>query len=177
VNGIEGNPVLFKTPNPPLAQVKGHITDLANAETAYKSHLGTRAPRDDKQQLLVADMKGLHAYVQQLVSADPGQAEIIAQAAAMSLRKKAATHKSDLAVKPIASGSVSVVAKSVKGARGHEWQMSADGGKTWTDLPATAQSRTAVHGLQLGASVVFRQRVLTKAGLGDWSQPITAIVT
>jgi len=177
VNGIEGSPTLFKSPNPPLAQVKGHITDLSVAQTAFKSHLGTRAPRDDKQQLLVGDMKGLHAYVQQLVSANPSQAQIIAEAAAMTLRKKKVTHKSDLAVKPIASGSLGVVAKSVKGARGHEWQLSTDGGKTWSDLPATTQCKTAVHGLQLGATVLFRQRVLTRTGLGDWSQAISAIVT
>jgi hypothetical protein len=95
----------------------------------------------------------------------------------MMLRKVTAAHKQPLSVKQTVSGSVKVVAKATKGARGNEWQYSLDGGKTWIDVPPTTQANTTIHSLIPGAVVSYRQRVLTKAGLGDWSQPISALVT
>jgi len=177
VDGIGASPTLFPSPIPPLAQVKGHIATLTSTESALRSRTGLRGPRDDAKKLLIADMQGLHAYVQQLVSANPVQAQVIVEAAAMTLKKKTAPHKTDLATTQKVSGSVKVVAKSVKGARSHVWQMSTDGGKTYVDLPVTTQSYTTVHSLQPGSTVFFRQRPVLKTGMGDWSQPISTLVT
>jgi hypothetical protein len=135
------------------------------------------AIRDDKQQVVVADMHQLHGYVQQLASATPAQAQIIAESAAMTLRKTGARHKSDLAVTQTVSGAVKVVAKSVLGARSHEWQLSTDGGKTWTNATPSAQATTTITGLQPGVLTMFRQRVITKTGPSDWSQPISTLVS
>jgi hypothetical protein len=95
----------------------------------------------------------------------------------MALRKTTVPHKSDLAVTQIVSGSVKVVAKSTPGARSHEWQISTDGGKTWTNGTPSAQATTTMTGLQPGVLTTFRQRVITKTGPSDWSQPVTALVS
>jgi hypothetical protein len=71
---------------------------------------------------------------------------------------------------------VQVLAKATKGAQAHEWQLSTDGGKTWSDLPTTTKASTQVETLTVGATVTFRHRPVTKAGLGDWSQPVSAVV-
>ncbi len=95
----------------------------------------------------------------------------------MSLRKVGARHKSDLAVKQVVSGTVKVVAKGVLGSRSHEWQYSTDGGKTWVTTPPTTQASTTIPGLQPGVLTTFRQRVVTKVGPSDRSQPISVLVS
>jgi len=177
VSGMEANPAFFPVPSPPFVQVKGHIADLSAAQAAFKSRTGLRETRDGKQVLLVEDLRGLHAYVQQQARANPTQAEAIAAAAAMTLKSKAAAQKKPLAIKSIASGSAKVVAKATKGAHANEWQLSTDGGKTWVDLPTTLQASTTIKGFQVGVTTYFRQRVITKVGVQDWGQSISALVT
>jgi hypothetical protein len=178
VGAMSTNVAIFKSPPLALSVVQGHVADLVTAQTAADSHAkGTAAARDAKRKLVVADAMQLHAYVQQLANASPEQAESIAHAAAMRLRSPKASHKSDLAVKHVVSGSVRVLAKGLKGARAHEWQYSADGGKTWTAVPSSLAGHTTITGLQPATTVSFRHRYITKAGAGDWSQPVTAVVS
>jgi hypothetical protein len=178
VNAMEANPKLFPSPIPSFAQVKADITALTDAETAYKSHLGTKAVRDDKHAVVIADMSQLHAYVLQIATASPSQALIIADAASMTVpRPPTPRHKSDLSVKQTVSGVVHMVAKATKGAKANNWQYSSDGGKTWIDLPETTRAQATVQNLTSGATVLFRQRALTKAGLTDWCSPVTHVVS
>jgi len=72
---------------------------------------------------------------------------------------------------------VHVVAKATKGAKLNDWQYSVDGGKTWVSIPSTTKAKTTISGLTPGVEVTYRQRVQTKAGAQDWSQPISALVT
>ena len=168
---------LFPSPTPAYAQALADITALTDAEAAFKSRLGTKAVRDDKLAQVVADMNQYHAYVQQLANADPTQAQVLVNAATMSLRKAGSHPKSDLAVKQKVSGTIKLIAKSVKGARAHNWQYSTDGGKTWIEVPQTTKAVTTITGLTPGVSVTYRHRALaTTTGLGDWSQPVTALV-
>jgi hypothetical protein len=176
VNAMEANKTTFPSPNPALALVTT-INGLTTAETAFTAHLGTRADRDSAMKALVALVQQLHAYVQGLATANPTQAEVIAQDAAMTLRKTAVRQKSDLAVKQTVSSVVHVIAKAVKGSRAHEWQYSLDGGKTWIDVPATTKASATVTGLQPGTTVSYRQRAITTAGPGNWSQAVVAVVT
>jgi hypothetical protein len=167
-------------PSPPvvLTTASSHVSALATAEVATKTRaVGTIQARDDAKKLVIADAGQLHAYVQQVVNASPDQAATIAAAAAMTLRKNGAHPKSDLTVKQTLSQTVHVVAKSVQGARSHEWQFSTDGGKTWTSAPPTAQASTTIQNLPSGTLVQFRQRVITKVGAGDWTPPVTLAVS
>ncbi len=177
VNAMEANKSTFTSPTPPFVQVTSLISGLTTAETAFKSHTGTRADRDNAKAALIAAMLQLHTYVQGLVIANPSQAEVIAQDAAMTLRKPGAHTKSPLAVKQTVSTVVHVIAKATKGGRTNDWQYSVDGGKTWIDVPSTTKASTTITGLTPGVMVQYRQRAITKAGPGDWSQAISAIVT
>jgi hypothetical protein len=177
VNAMTVAKSTFSNPVPALTTVSTGATALANAQSAYKAHLGTRAARDDAWRALVTLMQQLREYVQGVASANPAQAENIAQDAAMTLRKSTPRQKSDLAVKPVASGSVKVVAKALKGARANDFEYSTDGGKTWVAVPTSTRASTTITGLVPGTTVTYRHRPITKTGPGDWSQSVTAVVT
>ncbi len=177
VNAMTTNKATFPAPVPTLVQAQSDIDALTGAETAFRSHTGTRADRDNKVKTLVADMKGLQGYVQQIVTANPGNAAAIADDASMTLRKVGSRSKPPLAVKQTVSGTVKLVAKATKGAKSNNWQYSTDGGKTWIDVPPTTKASTTIPNLTPGTTVEYRQRVLTKAGLSDWSQTVSALVT
>jgi hypothetical protein len=165
VDAMDANTTTYPSPSPALTLVQGHLATLTGAETALKNRLGTKAARDDARNVVIVDAHQLHTYVQSVVNQNPAQAETIAQRASMTLRKVGAKQKSDLAIKHVISGTV------------HDWQYSTDGGKTWTDAPSTTKSSTTITGLQPGAFVTCRQRVLTVQGRSDWSQPVTAVVS
>jgi len=154
------NAATFPTPPLTMTQFSADIAALVTSQTAAKTRAaGAVATRDEKQQVVVADLHQLKAYVQQIASATPAHADVIAQAAAMTLRKPGAQAKSDLAVKQ----------------KSHEWQYSLDG-KTWTNATPSLQGKTTITGLQTGVMTYFRQRAITKTGPGDWSQAISALV-
>jgi hypothetical protein len=50
------------------------------------------------------------------------------------------------------------------------------GGKTWTLLPPTMQSKTSVTSLPAGSTVQFKYRAVTKAGAEDWSPAVSLVV-
>jgi hypothetical protein len=177
ITTMAANKGTFGTPNPALTTVNAAISTLTGAQSAFKAHTGTRGARDDAWKGLVALMQQLRGYVQSVVSANPAQASVIAQDAAMTLRKTPKHHKSDLSVKAIASGSVKVVAKALKGAKANDFAYSTDGGKTWIGVPTSTRAHTTITGLQPGLAVMYRHRPITKAGPSDWSQPVTAVVT
>ena len=176
VNAMTANKATFSTPSPALTTVSAASTVLASAQTAYKAHTGSRAAREDARIVLLQLMQQLRVYVQGIVSANPAQASTIAQDAAMTLRRFPAHHKSDLSVKAVASGSVKIVAKALKGVRANEFSYSTDGGKSWIAVPTT-QAHTTITGLVPGTTVTYRHRPITKTGPADWSQTVSAIVT
>jgi hypothetical protein len=177
VNAMEASGKMFPAPSPAYAVARSDISALDLAEVATKTRTtGSVAVRDDKRKVVVADMHQLHSYVQQLANANPEQAELIAQGAAMTLRKKPSRHKSDLSVKHVVSGTVTVIAKAVLGGHAHEWQYSTDG-KTWTSVAASLKASTTITGLQTGVLTYFRHRAITKVGPDEWSQPVSALVS
>ena len=74
------------------------------------------------------------------------------------------------------SGAVTLITASAGDRASYEWEVSSDGAKTWTVLPATLQAKTAMTGLTPAATYAFRYRPVTKAGPADWSQPVSLIV-
>jgi hypothetical protein len=177
VNAMVANKTTFPTPPIPLTQVQADVDDLAAAEAIAKTHaIGATAKRDEKRKVVVADAKQLHAYVQQIASASPEHADVIAQAAAMTVRKHGAHSKSDLAVTHVVAGSVKLVAKTAKTNKAHDWQWSLDG-KSWTGAAPTTQAHTTLVGLQSGVMTYFRHRPVSKTGAGDWSVPVSLVVS
>jgi hypothetical protein len=177
LDAMTANKTTFTTPPVALATAQSHLDALSSAEAALKSKTGSKVARDDALKLVVEDTKQQHAYVQQLANASPSQAATIAQQAAMTLHKTGARTKADLSVKQTVSGILHVVAKGLKGAKAHDWELSTDGGKTWTAVPSTTKASTTITGLSPATTVLIRHRALTKSGTTDWSAVVTAVVS
>jgi len=176
-DAMAANTSTFPAPTPSLVVFATDIGGLTTAETNAKTRAqGAVATRDEKLQVVLADLQQLKSYVQQLASATPAQAATIAQAANMRLRAKGTRSKTDLAAKQKVSGSVELVAKVASGDHAHEWQYSLDG-KTWANAPPSLQGKTTVSNLQTGVLTYFRHRAVTKTGPGDWSQPVSLLVS
>jgi hypothetical protein len=71
---------------------------------------------------------------------------------------------------------VRLVAKAAAVRAPYEWEWSADGEKTWTQLPSTLQAKTTVTGLTPATTYQFRYRATTKVGEGDWTQVTSLLV-
>jgi len=169
----------FPSPSPTLATVTTDNTALSNAESvALTKAKGAAADRNAKRTIVVNDLKLLAAYVQGVANAaDPADAISIIESAGMSVRKPKATQpKQDLSLKQgKVSGEVEVVAKAQGPRASYEWQWSADQ-KTWNVLPSTLQAKTSITGLTPGTTVYVRHAVVTKTGVGDWSQVVSMMV-
>jgi hypothetical protein len=172
------NNASFPSPTPTLATVSTGIADLESAEAAALGRQkGAVAARNQKRSALVALLEQLKAYVQAVADADRDRGPVLIQSAAMVVRKVPVRAKR---VFSITQGAVSGSAKVVTTSAGHrasyDWETSIDGGKTWQLAPSTMQAKTAFTGLVPGSTFMVRYRVLTKAGEGDWVQPISYFV-
>jgi hypothetical protein len=177
---MAANKVLFPAPTPSVAQLAADIAALDAAETATHTHtVGTVEARDAKLATVKLDLRQLRAYVQSVAEADEANAASIAKEAGMSVGKTPSHHKEALTAKPNkkTSGSVDVAARAaVANRQSHDWELSTDGGKTWTALASTLAARTTVTGLTPGAIVHVRHRAVTKSGPDNWSQAVSVIV-
>ncbi len=175
---MAANPKTLPTPSPALTTLAADISDLITKEAAAQTRMvGAVADRDAARKVVADDLRSERAYVEELVNEDPANGVTIAQDAGMTLRKAPTRNKPDLAIrKGAVSGSVHAIAKVTKGARANHWQYSLDGGKTWIDVMPTTRADITLHDLTPGEAVSVRQCVLTKAGLTDWGQPVSALV-
>jgi hypothetical protein len=174
---MAANATTLNAPTPPLSVLAAHIADLIVKEAAVTARtLGAAGDRDAAKKAVSDDLSDERAYVEHLVNADPANAAIIAQDAAMTIRTQAPRSKPLLAIKRgTISGTVQAVAKAVKGAKANHWQYSTDG-KTWIDLDPTTGAKITLQHLTPGSTVSFRHRVLTKAGMSDWGEPVSTLV-
>ena len=177
VQAFTGNASL-PTPDPTLAVVTAAITDLENAQIASQSRTkGTVATRDQKRAVLVALLLRLKVYLQKMADTDREHAPAIIQSAGMGVKRVTARRARTFGTKQgKVSGSVELETARAGKYAFYEWEVSADGGKTWQLASSTTQSRTAVTGLQPGSTYSFRSRPVTKTGPGDWTQPVSWIV-
>ena len=175
---MAANSKTLPSPSPVLSVLQTDIDALKAKETVVKTRVaGAVTDRDAALKVVTVDLNNERAYVEQLCNADPANAAQLAQDAGMTLRQNGARNKPPLSVKPgTVSGEVLAVAKAAKGAGANEWQYSTDGGKTWIAVPSTTRASTTISNLSPGTSLLVRQRALTKAGLGDWTDPVAHIV-
>lgn len=175
LDAMAANKTTFPSPPVPFATAQAHVAALVSAEADVQAKKpGTKPVRDAALLLVKQDAQQLHGYVQTLCNASPSEAATIAANAAMALHKKGAPTKADIAVKQQISGTVHVSARSIKNAKSHEWQLSSDGGKTWSVLPPTSKASTLVSGIAPGTTVQVRHRIVTTTGPTDWivSSPV-----
>jgi hypothetical protein len=176
---MAANATTIKAPSPLLAVLQTDIDTLVTKQAlATTRAAGAVADRDAARKVVNDDLNRERAYVETLVNADPTNAATLAGDAGMTIRKAGARNKPLLAAKHGATaGQVHVVAKATKGARLNSWQYSADGGKTWVEVPNTSTASTTIQGLTPAVNVMFRQRVFTiAAGWSNWSEAVSLIV-
>jgi hypothetical protein len=69
-----------------------------------------------------------------------------------------------------------LVGRGVRKRAAFNWQLSADGGKTWTNAPSTPLASTAIDGLTPLTTYAFRVCVTVSKATGEWSQAVTLLV-
>jgi hypothetical protein len=178
VKALTGNPN-FPSPTPSLAALTTNIDDLQAAETAAQARTkGAVTTRNEKRAALVLQLQELRAYIQTVANASPDHSASIIESAGLSVRPTAVRKARVFAAKPGAvSGAVKLFTARAAHRASYEWQYSTDGGKTWILAPGTLTSKTTIAGLTPGSTVLFRSRALTTAGEGDWTQPVSLLVS
>jgi len=168
----------FPAPVPPLATVRAALDALQDAEaTALMRSRGSSSKRDVALRRLKSLLTRLKAYVGGVAEDNLATAGAIVASAGMRLVVPGLPQKRVLAAsQPGVSGVVHLVAKAVADHARYEWQMSADGGETWVDLPATQQAETTVSGLTPGKTYLFRFRALAPRLSVLWCNPVALLV-
>lgn len=165
-------------PSPPsLTDLETAITALQTAETAAAARTkGAAAVRNQKKQVVVTLLEGERTYVQSVADTNPENGPGIVEGSGFALRKNPIHPPRGFTVKATGAGAVKIVVPAAAARASYEWQYSVDGGKTWVALPGTLKAKTTLTGLTPQSTVQVRYRALTKAGEGEWSQPVTQVV-
>lgn len=174
---ITNNPNL-PNPNPLLTAFNAALVKFDAAATAAKTRAkGTVPARTAARSEYIITLHALRGQVQSAADAQPENAEAIITSAGMSVKKTPVRKPRTFEARQgLVSGSVEVLTKAAAPRAAYDWQSSIDGGKTWVDAPSTMKSKTVINGLPPGTTVMFRFRVLTKAGRTDWSVPTALLV-
>jgi hypothetical protein len=177
VKALTGNPS-FPTVTPTLATVSAAIADLQTAETAALARTkGAVVTRDEKRTALVQLLQQLKGTIQTTADANVETGASTIASAGVAVKKTVVRSPRVFAAKPGAvTGTATLVAASAGSRSSYEWEYSTDGGKTWVSVPVTLQAKTTVAGLPAGTTVQFRYRPVTKAGEGNWTQPVSLLV-
>lgn len=73
------------------------------------------------------------------------------------------------------TGSVALAVKAARTRASYDWEYSLDE-ISWIRADSTVLADTELYGLEAGTGYFFRHRVVTKAGVGDWSQVLSLFV-
>jgi hypothetical protein len=176
INAMTGN-ASIPNPSPPLATVAADLAAYEAAEAQVVTRVkGAAVTRNAKYTVLRSDLAHLMAGVQLAADANPATAQSLIEGAGFAIRKTASHPKSAIKIEAgTLPGSVKLLAKAVAQRASYEWQYSTDQ-KTWTNVPATLQAKTAITGLTSTTMYYFRFRGVTKAGEGAYSQVVQILV-
>jgi hypothetical protein len=164
------------------------ITALAAAQqaTTGTKAKGTASTRNSKRNDVWAAMVNLQSCVQGLADKmSVADGTTLIEAAGLLVAKTATRQKDTLtATLTAAQGSVHLAANRtvlVGTANAHKrvtfnWEMSADGGKTWQALPSGSYASTSASGLTLMTTYAFRVSVTVGNTPGAWSQAVSILV-
>jgi hypothetical protein len=178
---MSGNTAMFPNATTLLGTLASQLAALGAAQQQVKQRvLGAAGARDAKRNLLVLTLEDLRAMVQSLCDASPDQAIALIQAAGMKAVASSVRVKALLAATNGAHpGIVTLVANaallsSSRKSKSYNWQVTVDGGKTWTAAPSTPYARTTIEGLPYLTTCGFRVSVsVGNAGAGAWSQVVS----
>jgi len=177
VDRMTANP-WFSTTVPTLAEVQARIDELDEAEVdALSLTKGLKQIRNAALRRLVSHMDLLKAFVQFTADENADQAVSIIESAGLSVKGRSYPIKEEFSARPgRVSGTVRLMVVSAGKLAGYNWEMSDDGGRTWTTLAPTIVARTSVPALVPLKTYWFRYRVIVRSGPRDWSQPISFVV-
>ena len=172
----------FPQPFPPLAKVEAAAQALDVAQT--NAQIGARGLADRRnaaRATLSNLLEQLRAYVEGVANENLESAASIIESAAMDAVMPSYPDLAPFRVKlGRVSRTVDLACKAGPKGCGYLWQMSTDGGETWTDRPQTKQAKTTVPDLVPGKTYWFRYRLLVRAGgqtsrHTDWSDKISIV--
>jgi hypothetical protein len=167
----------FPSPSVPLTTFEAHISALDTAETAVLLRTkGKAQERDAKLRVVISDLQSLRLYVQHIADAHIADGPAIIEGAGMSVKRVGHRNKPILdAQQGPVSGSVRLYAKAMRNRAFYDWEYSPDG-VNWLSVPSTLTASTDIAGLTPATTWFFRFRRSTKAGTGDWSDPVRLLV-
>ena len=168
---------LFAEPTPPLAVLQAHIAQLADAEAHTLTRTrGAAAERNAMRAVVHNDLRQVRSFVQSIADASPADAAAIAETSGMSVKRSSGHGKADFDVKPSpVSGTVHLYARAARTRSSYDWEHSIDG-VTWIRVDSTVRADTVIPNLAPRTRHSFRFRRVTKEGVGDWSQVVSALV-
>jgi hypothetical protein len=162
------------------------IQALESAQKAMARGKSLAGARNSKRNDLWTAMLSLRTYVQGLAAAATHDDAIKIILAAGLLVAKVGGHQKPVlqAMLTTTQGRVLLKAnrKLLIGTKGRSrsitfrWQVSTDGGKTWTSLEATPYASTEATGLALMTEHRFRVSVVIGKTPGDWSEEVKLLV-
>jgi hypothetical protein len=184
-NAMSADKVTYASPNPPLATLLAQIQALDTAQQAVKARApGAVEVRNAKRDVLFSSLQSEQAYVQSLSDASPDRAPAIVTGAAMVVAKAPSTSKPVVQVKlgvqpgtaTLRANATTLVGKGVAKRPTFNWQLSADGGKTWSIAPSTPRANTVIENLTAMTTYSFRVSATVANVAGEWSQPVSILV-
>jgi hypothetical protein len=164
------------------------IQKLAVSQQAVRTRVvGARETRDYDLALLISGMEVERSFIQSLADKDRSRAEAIITNGGLVVAKSPVHTKALLTLRNAKqSGSVTcdanvgllvgAGAKHPRQGRYFGWQLTIDGGKSFTTMVPTTRGKTVIEGLTPLATVGVRVNMTNAEGPGDWSQIVTILV-
>jgi hypothetical protein len=166
-----------------LVQQVASDTAALDAEQASAANKGqdTLKARNAALTSLKKSTRAFIAGLQGLCDSAPdaSHARELAAGASIGVKGSTAHAKADFSGKAVGNGSVHLYAKLPVKKSGRvfwAWQVSLDGGKTWTTLAETNDANYLVLNLTVGSAPSFRCHSTVKNVTSAWSQTIVVLV-
>jgi len=185
--GIGGNLAVFATPSPTVSAVEAQTVIVNKAEVVAATRAkGSAAARNVQRTILVGMVESWVTYVQGIADngATPELAVSTILAAGLLVATVGQYIKAILTVTQGAEPGTVVLTANAKaltsGSRKRfffNWQSTADGGKTFVNLPSTPKAKTTVANLTPLSTYGFRVCITNSAGVAEaWSQVFSFLV-
>jgi hypothetical protein len=179
---VADNTGVFVSPSPSLASLESATAALSSAQDAVDQRQpGAVAARNAARDALLTILEGLRAYVQTIADASE-QPAVVIEAAGMAVARVSTYVKPLLGARlGVGEGVVMLVAAAgqlskSKRYKTYGWQVSVDGGRTWTLAPSTPVAHTTLSGLPALTVCSFRVNVTDTTGTTEWSQAVGILV-
>jgi hypothetical protein len=182
--GLYSNPTIFLTPSPALPLLLTQIQDATTANQNVAKVVGGAAVRNAKFGLLRTSMQSELCYVQSLCdAATPEVAQTIITAASMKTvihnwyQKPVLSLKNGPTPGMVLLDANASLLDSTHRKKMFNWQLTTNGGTSFTGMPSSETGKTSVSGLTPLTRVGFQVSVsVNKQPQGPWSQTVTILV-